>query len=61
MVEAVTQEILEELRTMNKKLDYIQDHMVEVMSEEDEKLLEDALHSREKGETVTLDEIEKDV
>ena len=54
-------EILEELRLMNKKLDYIQEHMIEVMSEEDEQLLEEALRAHIEGKTITLDELEKDV
>ena len=61
MTETITKTVLDELKTINRKLDYIQDHMVETMSEEDEQLLTEALQSYEKGETITLDELEKDV
>ncbi|MFQ5621493.1 MAG: hypothetical protein ACE5FT_06650 [Candidatus Nanoarchaeia archaeon] len=57
MSDTITEEVLEELKIIRKDLDYIKERMVEVMSEEDSQLLEEAMQAHAKGETTSLDDV----
>ena len=54
-------QVLEELKAIRKDVDYIKEHMIETMTEEDEQLLEEALQDHAKGKTITLSELDRDV
>ena len=41
-------QVLEELKAIRKDVDYIKEHMIEAMTEEDEQLLEEALQDHKK-------------
>ncbi len=60
----IEKEIWEELKVIRRELEYIKEHMVDVdtvLTQEEERILDDSLREFEEGEATKLEDFEKEL
>ena len=60
----IEKEIWEELKVIRRELEYIKEHMVDVdtvLTQEEERILDESLREFEEGEATKLDDFEKEL
>jgi len=60
----IEKEIWEELKVIRRELGYIKEHMVDVdtvLTQEEERILDESLREFEEGETTKLEDFEKEL